>query len=64
DAETRAYADYINSFARERAARTPLSYVVTIAAAQIDLGNIDRWYTRDAGERIGDYTVYRVKLRP
>ncbi|MDQ1589837.1 MAG: hypothetical protein QOG71_464, partial [Pyrinomonadaceae bacterium] len=42
DAETRAYADYINSFARERAARTPLSYVVTIAAAQIDLGNIDR----------------------
>ncbi|MDX6269723.1 MAG: hypothetical protein QOD28_946 [Acidobacteriota bacterium] len=63
DAETRAYADYINSFARERAARTPLSYVVT-NAAQIDPGNIDRWYTRDAGERVGNYTIYRVKLRP
>ncbi|MDQ1613389.1 MAG: hypothetical protein QOG00_3320, partial [Pyrinomonadaceae bacterium] len=63
DAETRAYADYITSFARERAARTPLSYVVT-NAAQIDPGNIDRWYTRDAGERVGNYTIYRVKLRP
>ncbi|MDQ1557660.1 MAG: hypothetical protein QOD32_720 [Pyrinomonadaceae bacterium] len=64
DAETRAYAAYINSFTRADAARTPLSYVVTIAAAaQIDPGNIDRWYTRDAGERVGNYTIYRVKLR-
>jgi hypothetical protein len=61
-AETRLYAGYVSSFTRERAARTPLSYVVA-AAGQIDLGNIDRWYTRDAGERVGNYAIYRVELR-
>ena len=63
DAEVRAYTAYVSSFAHERAAQTPLSYVVT-AAGQIDLGNIDRWYERDAGERAGNYTIYRVRLRP
>lgn len=61
-AEGRAYAAYISSFTRERAAETPLSYVV-IAAGQTDPGNIDRWYARDAGERVGNYMIYRVKLR-
>ncbi|HZG52494.1 MAG TPA: hypothetical protein VEZ40_10195 [Pyrinomonadaceae bacterium] len=65
DAEARAYAAYLSSFTRERAARTPLSYVVVAAAeGQTDLGNIDRWYARDAGERVGNHTIYRVKLRP
>jgi hypothetical protein len=63
--ETLAYAAYASSFTRERAAHTPLSYVVVAAApGQTDLGNIDRWYARDAGERVGDHTIYRVKLRP
>ncbi len=62
--ETRAYAAYIASFTRERAAHTPLSYVVAAAPGQTDLGNIDRWYERDAGERVGNHTIYRVKLRP
>lgn len=61
-AERRAYADYVSAFTRERAARTPLSYVVTVAA-QGGLTNLDRWYERDAGERTGNYTIYRVKLR-
>jgi len=64
-AEERAYAAYISSFTRERAAETPLSYVVTAAVAgQTDPGNIDRWYTRDAGARVGNYVIYRVRLRP
>jgi hypothetical protein len=29
-----------------------------------DLTNLDQWYERDAGEVIGDYTLYKVKLRP
>lgn len=62
-AETRAYADYISSFTRERAAQTPLSYVVA-ATGQTDLGNIDRWYAHDDAETVGNYTIYRVKLRP
>ena len=61
-AEARAYAGYVSAFTRERAAHTPLSYVV-VAAGQTDLGNIERWYARDAGEQIGNHTIYRVKLR-
>lgn len=29
-----------------------------------DLSNLDRWYERDAGERIGSSILYRVRLRP
>jgi hypothetical protein len=28
-----------------------------------DLSRIDVWYERDAGERVGDYILYRVRLR-
>jgi hypothetical protein len=28
-----------------------------------DLSRIDLWYERDAGERVGDYIIYRVRLR-
>lgn len=62
-AEARAYAAYISSFNAERARGTPLSYVVA-ATGQTDLGNIDRWYERDAGEQVANHTIYRVKLRP
>ncbi|HZH32949.1 MAG TPA: hypothetical protein VEY11_19430 [Pyrinomonadaceae bacterium] len=63
-AEARAYAGYISSYTRERAAATPLSYVVADATAPADLRNIDLWYTRDAGERVGNHMIYRVSLRP
>jgi hypothetical protein len=61
--ERRAYADYIDTFTRERAARFPISYVVA-TPGQSDLTNLDRWYTRDAGEQITGYILYRVELRP
>ncbi len=61
-AEARAYANYVSSFDAERARRTLLSYVVT-ATGQTDLGNIDRWYTRDAGEQVAGHTIYRAMLR-
>jgi hypothetical protein len=64
ETERRAYADYLATFTRERAARLPISYVIADAASQSDLTNLDRWYTRDAGERVADYIIYRVQLRP
>jgi hypothetical protein len=27
------------------------------------LSHLDRWYARDAGERVGHYNLYRLKLR-
>lgn len=58
------YQSYAEHFSLEQAARRPLAYVITDARNSFDFGNIDRWYDRDSGERVGDYSLYRVKLRP
>jgi hypothetical protein len=62
-AEVHAYAQYIESFDRERATHPLLSYLVTDAYGGFDFSNIDRWYERDAGERLGNFMLYRLKLR-
>jgi uncharacterized membrane protein len=61
--EAQLYADYVASFNRERAAHPALSYVITPALAEPDLTNLDRWYERDGGERVGKFILYRVRLR-
>jgi hypothetical protein len=58
------YLDYVESFDRERAARWPLSYVIAWDGDKPDFANLDRWYERDQGERIGRFILYRVRLRP
>jgi hypothetical protein len=60
----RGYADYASSFSRAQASSPTLSFVVTTTEATPDLSNLDRWYERDAGERVGLFTLYRVRLRP
>jgi hypothetical protein len=62
--ELRNYAGYRASFDRERAAQLPLSYVVTSDEEGVDFRNLDRWHERDAGERIGKFMLYRVRLKP
>lgn len=61
--EIQNYADYIASFNRARASRLPLSYIITLADEEPSFANLDRWYTRDEGERFGLFTLYRVRLR-
>ena len=61
--DTRVYASYVSTFNRERAMSRALSYVVTPTEYGPDLRNLDRWYERDGGERIGKFTIYRVKLK-
>jgi hypothetical protein len=63
-AEIRRYSELVKNFSRQQATDPPLSYVFTLTAAEPDMSNLDRWYERDAGERIGIFTLYRVKLRP
>ncbi|HYY59608.1 MAG TPA: hypothetical protein VE842_19925 [Pyrinomonadaceae bacterium] len=62
--EAGLYLDYVESFDRERAAQWPLSYVIAWAQDDPDFKNLDRWYERDEGERIGNFVLYRVRLRP
>lgn len=58
------HARYVAAFDRKRAARYELAYVLTPAQSASNLTNLDRWYTRDGGERFGSYILYRVTLRP
>jgi hypothetical protein len=65
DREVQLYATYAASFTHAQAARTSLSYVIDDAPERsTDFSNLDRWYERDAGEHIGNLTLYRVKRRP
>ncbi|HEV7374891.1 MAG TPA: hypothetical protein VGN95_09255 [Pyrinomonadaceae bacterium] len=57
----RGYRRYVESFSREQAENPTLSYVVT--EGESDLKNLDRWYERDAGEPLGRFTLYRLRLK-
>ncbi|HET9711764.1 MAG TPA: hypothetical protein VFP64_07775, partial [Pyrinomonadaceae bacterium] len=59
----RDYQTYADSFSREEALKRPLAYAVLLAEDNFDLSNLDRWYEREGGERVGDYVLYRLKLR-
>ena len=63
ESEVRVYEAYVNSFSRDEALKRPITYAVVPANGHFDFANLDRWYERDAGERVGDYTLYRLKLR-
>lgn len=61
--EVLRYKAYADHFDASRAANPMLSYAVVNNEADSDLTNLDKWYERDAGEVIGKYTLYRLKLR-
>jgi hypothetical protein len=58
-----SYTKYVDGFSREHASNPRLSYLVTPIGEEPSLSNLDRWYERDAGERIGEFMFYRVRLR-
>jgi len=60
EAEVRAYQSYLDSFSHEKVSLHPLAYVIT--RGESDLSHVDLWYERDAGEKIGDYDLYRLQL--
>jgi hypothetical protein len=61
--ELNQYGEYCASFTHERAQQTQLSYLIVPEDDEPDLANLDRWYERDSGERVGNYTLYRIRLR-
>jgi hypothetical protein len=58
------YKTFYSSFSRDQAVQHILSYVIVPIDGGPDLTNLDRWYQRDQGERVGGYILYRVQLRP
>jgi hypothetical protein len=57
------YADFAASFDRERTTSHALAYLLVYDYDHGELSNLDRWYERDAGEHLGRFTLYRLKLR-
>jgi len=56
---TREYGEFTTSFDSKLATTPLLAYAVV--SPNDDLSNIDRWYERDAGERAGEFVIYRLK---
>ncbi|MEP6788092.1 MAG: hypothetical protein ABJB40_06660, partial [Acidobacteriota bacterium] len=64
DEEARNYAEYVRTFDASQPGATRLDYLITPAGqTEPFLANIDKWYERDAGETIGNYTLYKLTLR-
>jgi hypothetical protein len=61
--EILSYTKYAEGFSRKHASNPRLSYVITSVGDETDLSNLDRWYERDAGERVGNFKLYHLKLR-
>lgn len=57
------YETYRATFTRELALQHVISYLVVPVNKEPDLSNLDRWYERDSGELVGDYRLYRLRLR-
>jgi hypothetical protein len=62
-AEVAKYAGFARAFDEETAANPALSYIIVPADYEPNMSNLDRWYTRDAGQTFGLFKVYKLKLR-
>lgn len=62
DREAADYASYTASFDPHRTG-VSLDYLVAPADPEPDLPVLDRWYERDAGERLGNQILYKLKLK-
>jgi hypothetical protein len=63
NARVAQYADFVRSFDAHRAVHPTLSWVVIPENVQMDASNLDQWYIRETAERIGPFTLYRVRPR-
>lgn len=62
--ELARYGDFFEHFGLQQATNPALNYVVVPdSEAAPNFSNLDRWYERDAGEQVGIFKIYRVKLR-
>jgi len=63
DEEVNRFAAFSRNFSISEATNPQISYLVIFNEAENTLKNFDRWFERDAGEILGKYTLYKVKLK-
>lgn len=67
--EAQRFSEYRKNFSIKEATNPKLSYLVVPSnwvipnEEKVDLSNLDKWYERDAGEKVGEYTLYKLKLK-
>lgn len=55
------YAEFLQNINASNILNPTLSFVVVPNNLQIDLTNLDRWYEKDSGEKLGNFTLYKVR---
>ena len=61
--EVRKYGEYRKSFSLKEAANPQINYVVAPKDWNVNFTNLDKWYERGEGEDLGEYTLFKVKLK-
>ncbi len=61
--EVQNYSRFYDNFSRADAEDPHVDYLVFHTNSDDRLMNIDRWFVRDEGETLGDYKLYRLKLK-
>lgn len=61
--EANRYAEYRKNFSAKDAINPALAYIIVSPGREVDFTNVDKWYDRGIGEKIDDYTLYRVNLK-
>ncbi len=61
--EVGKFAAYIKNFNYEKATHPTLSYLVAPADWEVDFTNLDKWYTRDEGEALGKFILYKLTIK-
>jgi len=57
------YSAFVKNFSQTQANKWPLSYVIMLDDGDYDFTNMDHWYNRSPGEKIGNSVLYTVQLK-
>ncbi len=62
--EVQRYNAYYQNFSFRQASNPTLSFAVVPKETDIDLTNLQNWYELGEAEDFGDYTLYKLELKP
>ena len=61
--EAGRYSEYRRNFSAKEATNPTLSYIIVAPDWDVDFTNVDIWYDRGIGEKVGEYTLYQLTLK-
>ena len=61
--EAGRYSEYRRNFSAKEANNPTLSYIIVAPDWDVDFTNVDIWYDRGIGEKVGEYMLYQLTLK-